>query len=53
MHPVISDKFMKYASISCRQNTLKSDFTDKADKIIAKFDIESKTHDVVHDNCKY
>lgn len=52
-HPEISGKFMKHASIACRQNTLKSDFVDKADKIVAKFDIEGKTHDVQHENCKY
>lgn len=44
---------MKYASISCRQNTLKSEFSDKADKIVAKFDIGGKSHDVPHENCKY
>lgn len=53
VHPVLSGKFMKYASISCRQNTLKSEFSDKADKIVAKFDIGGKSHDVPHENCKY
>ena len=52
-HPTLTDKFTTHASICCRQNTLKPEFSDKADSIVVKYDVNPENFNVLHENCEY
>lgn len=52
-HPIITDKFIAHASISCRQSTLNSEFSNKADSILAKYDFDTKNFNILHEDCDY